>query len=101
MTLSKERLTNIAVSPGLEPCDYEETYSSITTGEIQAMARELLARREWADKVLAGQITTPVVPDVWTWEQAKTFVRSREIQFPVEAAHEAVIAWRASIFKQG
>lgn len=46
MTLSKERLTSIAVAPGLEPCDYEETYSSITTGEIQAMARELLERRE-------------------------------------------------------
>ncbi|WP_314421856.1 hypothetical protein [Pseudescherichia vulneris] len=46
MTLSKERLKEIAVAPGLEPCDYEETYSSITTGEIQAMARELLERRE-------------------------------------------------------
>lgn len=46
MTLSKERLISIAVAPGLEPCDYEETYSSITTGEIQAMARELLERRE-------------------------------------------------------
>lgn len=46
MTLSKERLTSIAVAPGLDPCDYEETYSSITTGEIQAMARELLERRE-------------------------------------------------------
>ena len=31
---------------------------------------------------------TDLVP--WTWDQAKEFCRSKEIQFPVEAAHRAV-----------
>lgn len=46
MTLSKERLTSIAVAPSLEPCDYDGSYSPIDPGEIQAMASELLERRE-------------------------------------------------------
>lgn len=75
MTLSKERLTSIAVAPGLEPCDYEETYSSITTGEIQAMARELLDRRErdkqepvaWVmvdDLSDSAIVSTPAYPNI-------------------------------------
>ncbi|HBV5156015.1 DUF551 domain-containing protein [Klebsiella oxytoca] len=70
MTLSKERLTSIAVAPGLEPCDYEETYSSITTGEIQAMARELLERRERDKQEPVAYTSSDALADVYCGETA-------------------------------
>ena len=39
------------------------------------------------------------VPDEWTWEQARRFVRDHDISFPIEAAHRAVGAFRAVILK--
>lgn len=42
----------------------------------------------------------PVVPDEWTWEQARRFCRDREISFPVEAAHSAVQQYRTDMLTQ-
>ncbi len=39
MTITRARLEEIIHAAGLEPCDYEEVYSSIKTGEIVSMAR--------------------------------------------------------------
>ncbi|EJD4727883.1 hypothetical protein ACUMLB_003449 [Escherichia coli] len=44
--ITKERLEEIIHAAGLEPCNYEETFSSITTGEIVKMARIALASLE-------------------------------------------------------
>lgn len=46
MELTKERLQQIVHAAGLEPCDYEEVFDGITTGEIVKMARQLLAGME-------------------------------------------------------
>lgn len=43
MELTKERLQQIVHAAGLEPCDYEEVFDGITTGEIVTMARQLLS----------------------------------------------------------
>lgn len=42
-TITRERVAEIIHAAGLEPCDYEEVFSSIKTGEIVAMARIALA----------------------------------------------------------
>ncbi|VYS78090.1 hypothetical protein [Citrobacter amalonaticus] len=42
-TITKERVAEIIHAAGLEPCDYEEVFGSIKTGEIVAMARIALA----------------------------------------------------------
>ncbi|HHE5697785.1 TPA: DUF550 domain-containing protein [Citrobacter amalonaticus] len=42
-TITKERVAQIIHAAGLEPCDYEEVFESIKTGEIVAMARIALA----------------------------------------------------------
>ncbi|WP_250871465.1 hypothetical protein [Escherichia coli] len=39
MKITRARLEEIIHAAGLEPCDYEEVYSSIKTGEIVSMAR--------------------------------------------------------------
>lgn len=54
-TITKERVAEIIHAAGLEPCDYEEVFSSIKTGEIVAMARIALAALEaeavaWTEK---------------------------------------------------
>ena len=46
MELTKERLQQIVHAAGLEPCDHEEVFDSITVGEIVMMARQLLAGME-------------------------------------------------------
>ncbi len=46
MEMTKERLQQIVHAAGLEPCDYEEVFDGITTGEIVMMARQLLASME-------------------------------------------------------
>lgn len=38
-TITRERVAEIIHAAGLEPCDYEEMFGSIKTGEIVAMAR--------------------------------------------------------------
>ncbi|HFV9227989.1 TPA: DUF551 domain-containing protein [Enterobacter asburiae] len=43
---TKERVAEIIHAAGLEPCDYEEVFGSIKTGEIVAMARIALASLE-------------------------------------------------------
>lgn len=43
ITITKYRLKEIIHAAGLEPCDYEEVFSSIKTGEIVKMARIALA----------------------------------------------------------
>ncbi|EPJ7088550.1 hypothetical protein NK529_002958 [Citrobacter amalonaticus] len=53
-TITKERVAAIIHAAGLEPCDYEEVFGSIKTGEIVAMARIALASLEaepvaWTD----------------------------------------------------
>ncbi|HII3255591.1 TPA: hypothetical protein ACY3ID_002286 [Citrobacter amalonaticus] len=45
-TITKERVAEIIHAAGLEPCDYEEVFGSIKTGEIVAMARIALASLE-------------------------------------------------------
>ena len=45
-TITKERVAEIIHASGLEPCDYEEVFGSIKTGEIVAMARIALASLE-------------------------------------------------------
>lgn len=45
-TITKERVAQIIHAAGLEPCDYEEVFDSIKTGEIIAMARIALASLE-------------------------------------------------------
>lgn len=45
-TITKERVAQIIHAAGLEPCDYEEVFESIKTGEIVAMARIALASLE-------------------------------------------------------
>ena len=42
-TITRERVSEIIHAAGLEPCDYEEVFGSIKTGEIVAMARIALA----------------------------------------------------------
>lgn len=42
-TITRERVAEIIHAAGLEPCDYEEVFGSIKTGEIVAMARIALA----------------------------------------------------------
>lgn len=42
-TITRERVAEIIHAAGLEPCDYEEVFDSIKTGEIVAMARIALA----------------------------------------------------------
>lgn len=42
-TITRERVAEIIHAAGLEPCDYEEVFGSIKTGEIDAMARIALA----------------------------------------------------------
>ncbi|WP_196010551.1 hypothetical protein [Citrobacter amalonaticus] len=42
-TITRERVAEIIHVAGLEPCDYEEVFGSIKTGEIVAMARIALA----------------------------------------------------------
>lgn len=116
MTLSNERLEEILG---------DETYVMVMSSEIMEIARELRERRErdkqepvaytssdaladvyCGDTAMMGPADTvgdvalyaaPVVPEEWTWDQAKAFIRAREIQFPVEAAHEAVKAYRAAM----
>ena len=46
MTFTKERLQQVVHAAGLEPCDHEEVFDSITVGEIVMMARQLLASME-------------------------------------------------------
>ncbi|EJD6421789.1 DUF551 domain-containing protein [Citrobacter freundii] len=48
--ITKERVAEIIHAAGLEPCDYEEVFSSIKTGEIVKMARIALAAMD-ADPV--------------------------------------------------
>lgn len=45
-TITRERVAEIIHAAGLEPCDYEEVFGSIKTGEIVAMARIALASLE-------------------------------------------------------
>ena len=45
-TITRERVSEIIHAAGLEPCDYEEVFGSIKTGEIVAMARIALASLE-------------------------------------------------------
>lgn len=60
-TITKERVAEIIHAAGLEPCDYEEVFGSIKTGEIVAMARIALASLE-AEPVAymhrSGQVVT-------------------------------------------
>lgn len=42
-TITRERVAEIIHAAGLEPCDYEDVFGSIKTGEIVAMARIALA----------------------------------------------------------
>lgn len=44
--ITRERVAEIIHATGLEPCDYEEVFGSIKTGEIVAMARIALASLE-------------------------------------------------------
>lgn len=44
--LTKQRLKEIVNAAGGEPCDYEEVFDGIKTGEIVSMARQLLASME-------------------------------------------------------
>ncbi|WP_431642806.1 DUF551 domain-containing protein [Enterobacter mori] len=44
--ITRERVAEIIHAAGLEPCDYEEVFGSIKTGEIVAMARIALASLE-------------------------------------------------------
>ncbi|EPO2591158.1 hypothetical protein ACT8MX_003310 [Escherichia albertii] len=55
--ITKERLAEIIHAAGLEPCDYEEVFSSIKTGEIVKMARIALA-------AMYGS-PDPAAPDSW------------------------------------
>ena len=45
-TITRERVAEIIHAAGLEPCDYEEVFGSIKTGEIVAMARIALTSLE-------------------------------------------------------
>lgn len=50
-TITRERVAEIIHAAGLEPCDYEEVFGSIKTGEIVAIARIALVSLE-AEAVL-------------------------------------------------
>lgn len=56
-TITKERVAEIIHAAGLEPCDYEEVFSSIKTGEIVAMARIALASLEAEPVLYAAEET--------------------------------------------
>lgn len=60
-TITRERVAEIIHAAGLEPCDYEEVFGSIKTGEIVAMARIALTSLE-AEPVAymhrSGQVVT-------------------------------------------
>ncbi|EMK0351978.1 hypothetical protein V8J08_004263, partial [Citrobacter amalonaticus] len=56
-TITKERVAEIIHAAGLEPCDYEEVFGSIKTGEIVAMARIALASLEAEPALYAAEET--------------------------------------------
>lgn len=60
--LTKVRLQQIVHAAGLEPCDYEEVFDGITTGEIVMMARQLLAsmEQEPAIEVSEGDVLSEI-----------------------------------------
>ncbi|WP_410707804.1 hypothetical protein [Citrobacter amalonaticus] len=56
-TITRERVAEIIHAAGLEPCDYEEVFGSIKTGEIVAMARIALASLEAEPAIYAAEET--------------------------------------------
>ncbi|VYT10241.1 Uncharacterised protein [Citrobacter amalonaticus] len=56
-TITKESVAEIIHAAGLEPCDYEEVFGSIKTGEIVAMARIALASLEAEPALYAAEET--------------------------------------------
>lgn len=56
-TITRERVAEIIHAAGLEPCDYEEVFGSIKTGEIVAMARIALASLEAEPVLYAAEET--------------------------------------------
>ncbi|ENF6040012.1 hypothetical protein ABRV10_002005 [Citrobacter amalonaticus] len=56
-TITRERVAEIIHAAGLEPCDYEEVFGSIKTGEIVAMARIALASLEAEPALYAAEET--------------------------------------------
>lgn len=69
-TITKERLEQIIHAVGLEPCDYEEIFDHITTGEIVKMARMALASMDSEPVAVIDQanldyLSSGADADVW------------------------------------
>lgn len=127
-TITKERVAEIIHAAGLEPCDYEEVFGSIKTGEIVAMARIALASLEAepalyaAEETLAyanmGELhltclsepmgdaviplyTAPPAPVVPTFDEWLEVRGNKPLGWVKDAMRESYDACRAAMLDQG
>ena len=88
-------MTTLSVLLQSEISDFFASFGGRGAPDIQSGE----AQRQLIDRVLSvvASQQAATVPDAWTWEQAREFVRREDISFPVEAAYSAVKSfWAAS-----
>jgi len=79
--ITKERLEEIIHASGLEPCDYEEVFDHITTGEIVKMASMLMASMGAQEPVYQYRIRNGYNGQVTEWQT----IRRDQVDFVLKA----------------
>jgi len=62
--ITNERLNEIVVHSGLEPCDAEPFFEGIRIGELVDMARELICRRKVSEAEKSIGVWNPLVNEI-------------------------------------